>query len=238
MHFVCRKKTISWRTKFLKTYKLHNFYGFLAIFFWDMDRSFSRVTKAAHYVLRNCFKKNSCFEQTLKPELFRIRKEKISTEFLKNFRRFQRKFFTEKHFFKIIMSFSALCRSFSRILARNVLARCSKLHISCPEEHDSRKKTAFWKGWFLIKFGTGTNFFLMPQGKVSSAQWKVQSTCSQKHSGERMFSFLTQTYFSRLGTLTEAFLELSDKKKFVNFWKTAFNVSGGSIWWKFFFSET
>ena len=92
-----------------------------------------------------------------------------------------------------------------------------KLHISCPEEHDSRKKTAFGKGWFFIKFGTGANFFLMPQGKFSSAQWKVQSTCSQKHSEEKMFSFLTKTYFSGLGTLTEAFLELSDKNNFVSF---------------------
>ena len=74
------------------------------------------------------------------------------------------------------------------------------------------KKNCFWKRLIFIKFGTGAIFFLMPQGNFSSAQWKVQSTCSQKHSEERMFSFLTQTYFSRLGTLTEAFLELSNKK--------------------------
>ena len=79
------------------------------------------------------------------------------------------------------------------------------------------KKTAFGKDWFFNKFGTGANFFLMTQGKFSSAQWKVQSTCSQKHSEEKMFSFLTQTYFSGLGTLTEAFLELSDKNNFLSF---------------------
>ena len=41
------------------------------------------------------------------------------------------------------MSFPGYCRKFFRIFSRNVLARCSKLHFKCPEEHDSWKKLLF-----------------------------------------------------------------------------------------------
>ena len=72
---------------------------------------------------------------------FRTASEKFSAGFVKKLPTFSEEIFQGKIIsYGKIMSFSGLCKSFFRIIGRNVLARCSKLHCSCPDEPDSWKK--------------------------------------------------------------------------------------------------
>ena len=88
-----------WKTNFLKEKILLRIYGYSAIWFWDLTRSFNWVAKTSHYMPNQLFdEKHFFWTEVYIQYFFGIASEKFRPDFLNIFRLFQRKFFTEKTF--------------------------------------------------------------------------------------------------------------------------------------------
>ena len=59
-----------WNTTFWKKKILLNDYGFSAVCFWDLTRSFNRFAKTSHYMQNHLLRKNIFFEQKINYRFF------------------------------------------------------------------------------------------------------------------------------------------------------------------------
>ena len=59
-----------WKTNFLKKQISLNKYGFSAIRFWGLTRSFNRVAKTSHYMPNQYFEEKHFFEQKINYRIF------------------------------------------------------------------------------------------------------------------------------------------------------------------------
>ena len=130
-------------------------------------------------------------------------------------------------------------QKFFQIIGRNFLARCSKLHFNCPEEHDSwRKKLFFVKCWFFFSFSDLEQIFFESFAETFR---QLRENCNLSvHRNilkEKCFLFW-QIFFFSFREFERSIFELSDKIILSILSKTAINVSRGTICWKLLVSKT
>ena len=130
-------------------------------------------------------------------------------------------------------------QKFFQIIGRNFLARCSKLHFNCPEEHDSwRKKLFFVKCWFFFSFSDLEQIFFESFAETFR---QLRENCNLSvHRNilkEKCFLFW-QIFFFSFRDFERSIFELSDKIILSILSKTAINVSRGTICWKLLVSKT
>ena len=113
-------------------------------------------------------------------------------------------FYGKKTLLKTSCYFRVYAVLFFRIIGRNVLARCSRLHFCCPDERASWKKLLMEK---LIFFQIRTRIKIVWKfsGNISPTKWKVQSTCPHIHSENKFSIFWHKSLIPPLGTSAEAF---------------------------------
>ena len=130
------------------------------------------------------------------------------------------------------MFFPGQCRNFFRIFGRNVLARCSKLHFNCPEEHNSWEKQLL-KMLIFSQIRIWTISCLKILGQFFASLEKIAMQVSTETFWRNNVFFWPIPNFFVYGFWPMQFWTLKEKY-FVSFVNTAFNVSRGSIGWNFF----
>ena len=159
--------------KLFEKVKLLKFYGFWAICFWDLAWSFNRVAKISHFVLvlGDFFEEKLFFWKKFHYIIFfGLRAKSYRPDFLNNFRRFRRKFLTEKTFlFEKSCLFPVYAKVFSGYLGETFWQDGQNCTSIVQRIMITGKKCFFENIDFFLKFWLGENLVRKVCGNFSPA---------------------------------------------------------------------
>ena len=206
----------SWGACFLKKFFLQKLVSFSnsdpVETFLTFRGNFRQFCKSYNLCARGTFwRKMFAFTKLCFPKFCRTESDKCSVGLLKLFAAFPEQNFKERTLpSEKLISSSGLCESF-RVFGRKLLAKWSKLHFSCPEEHVSWRIFPLKK---LIFFGfrSWSKNFLIVLRNVFDSLKNLQSTFPQKYSGGKRISVWYKSFFFSFEDFDRGIFELSDIK--------------------------